>query len=104
MLITDEELKEVLDILDKTYPDARPELDHTSPFEMLIATILSAQCTDVRVNMVTKELFTKFNDSEIDKISLKESRLLCAVLLLYWACLDYKFKYYSIKPIVCNHR
>lgn len=57
MLLTKEETSKVLDILEETYPDARPELDHRNPFEMLIATILSAQCTDVRVNMITKELF-----------------------------------------------
>lgn len=57
MLLTKEETSKVLDILEETYPDARPELDHRNPFEMLIATILSAQCTDVRVNKVTKELF-----------------------------------------------
>lgn len=57
MLITDSQVKEVLEILNETYPDARPELDHTNAFEMLLATILSAQCTDVRVNMVTKDLF-----------------------------------------------
>ena len=49
---------DVLEILDRTYPDARPELNHSNPFEMLIATILSAQCTDVRVNMITEELFS----------------------------------------------
>jgi endonuclease-3 len=42
-----------------TYPDAHCELDYTSPLELLIATILSAQCTDVRVNIVTKELFRR---------------------------------------------
>lgn len=57
MLINNKDLALVLDILDKTYPDAKPELDHENPFEMLLATILSAQCTDVRVNMITKELF-----------------------------------------------
>ena len=45
------------DILARTYPDAHCELDFTSPLELLIATILSAQCTDKRVNIVTKELF-----------------------------------------------
>lgn len=57
MIMTKEETKEVIDILDKTYPDARPELNHTNAFEMLLATILSAQCTDVRVNMITEDLF-----------------------------------------------
>lgn len=57
MVMNKEETKVVLEILDKTYPDARPELNHTNAFEMLLATILSAQCTDVRVNMITEELF-----------------------------------------------
>jgi endonuclease-3 len=42
------------------YPDARCMLDHTSPFELLVATILAAQCTDERVNMVTPALFRRF--------------------------------------------
>jgi endonuclease-3 len=46
--------------LDKAYPDARVELDFTNPFELLIATILAAQSTDVRVNIVTKSLFRKY--------------------------------------------
>ncbi len=44
----------------KRYPDARCALDHRNPFELLVATILSAQCTDVRVNMVTPALFKRF--------------------------------------------
>lgn len=44
------------------YPDARCELDHRNPFELLAATILSAQCTDVRVNMVTPALFDAYPD------------------------------------------
>ncbi|MFL6247327.1 MAG: endonuclease III [Thermoanaerobaculia bacterium] len=46
--------------LAKLYPDARVELDFTNPFELLIATILAAQSTDVRVNIVTKSLFRKY--------------------------------------------
>ena len=46
--------------LKKLYPDARTELDYSDPLELLVATILSAQCTDVRVNIVTKELFKKY--------------------------------------------
>src|SRR5215204_6513240 len=42
------------------YPDAHCELDFTSPFELLIATVLSAQTTDIRVNMVTPTLFAKY--------------------------------------------
>ena len=45
------------EILARTYPQAHCELDYTTPLELLIATILSAQCTDKRVNIVTKELF-----------------------------------------------
>jgi len=44
------------------YPEARCELDHRNPYELLAATILSAQCTDVRVNMVTPALFERFPD------------------------------------------
>ena len=46
------------------YPDAKCELDHKNPFELLAATILSAQCTDKRVNMVTPKLFDEYPDAE----------------------------------------
>src|SRR5215475_9287527 len=46
--------------LNAAYPDAHCELDHSNPLELLIATILSAQCTDVRVNIVTPALFRKY--------------------------------------------
>lgn len=59
-----ENIKKILDILEQTYPDAECELNYTSAFELLIATILSAQCTDVRVNKVTAELFKKYNKPE----------------------------------------
>lgn len=52
--------KTVLTKLKATYPDARCALDHRTPFELLVATILSAQCTDVRVNLVTPALFAKY--------------------------------------------
>ena len=48
--------------LEETYPDAKCSLDFTNPYELLVATILSAQCTDVRVNMVTPDLFARFPD------------------------------------------
>lgn len=51
---------EVYRRLKKQHPDARIELDFSNPFELLVATILSAQCTDVRVNLITKELFQKY--------------------------------------------
>jgi endonuclease-3 len=53
----------ILKILRQTYPDAHCELNHDGPFQLLIATILSAQCTDVRVNLVTPALFQKYPDA-----------------------------------------
>ena len=50
----------ILKALDEAYPAAECALTHRSPWELLVATILSAQCTDVRVNMVTPELFRRF--------------------------------------------
>jgi endonuclease-3 len=50
----------VIRVLKKQFPDAQCSLDHKNPFHLLIATILSAQCTDVRVNIVTKDLFQNF--------------------------------------------
>ncbi|WP_026486931.1 endonuclease III [Caldanaerobius polysaccharolyticus] len=54
----------IIGILEKAYPDARPGLNFNSPFQLLIATILSAQCTDKRVNMVTSRLFKKYVSPE----------------------------------------
>ncbi len=51
---------EIIKRLLKEYPDAHCALNHTTPFELLIATILSAQCTDARVNIVTANLFRKY--------------------------------------------
>jgi endonuclease-3 len=53
----------VLELLDRAYPEARCELDFGTPLQLLIATILSAQCTDQRVNMVTPVLFARFPDA-----------------------------------------
>lgn len=58
-----ERLKEIIKKLRKTYPDAKCSLDYKSPFQLLVATILSAQCTDERVNMVTPALFARFPDA-----------------------------------------
>ena len=54
---------QVLEALRGLYPEAKPELNFANPFETLIATILSAQCTDRRVNMVTARLFPKYPDA-----------------------------------------
>jgi len=56
--------KVVRERLAEAYPDAQCELDHTSPFELLAATILSAQCTDARVNLVTPTLFARYPTPE----------------------------------------
>ncbi|MBM7855256.1 endonuclease-3 [Desulfohalotomaculum tongense] len=51
---------EIIERLKRAYPHARCGLNHRSPFELLIATILSAQCTDKRVNIITEKLFSKY--------------------------------------------
>ncbi len=56
--------RRVVRILSKLYPDARCALDYNDPLQLLVATILSAQCTDVRVNMVTPALFGRYPDAE----------------------------------------
>ncbi len=55
--------RRILDRLEEAHPDARCALDHRNPFELAVATILSAQCTDERVNMVTPHLFARFPDA-----------------------------------------
>jgi endonuclease-3 len=55
--------REELAILERTYPNAVTALEYTSPFELLIAVILSAQCTDARVNLTTPALFAKYPDA-----------------------------------------
>lgn len=52
--------KKILSILKKEYPAVKPALNYKTPFQLLIATILSAQCTDARVNIVTETLFEKY--------------------------------------------
>lgn len=54
----------IISALAAAYPDARPALEFSSPYELLVAVILSAQCTDKRVNIVTKELFKDYNTPE----------------------------------------
>ncbi len=57
-------VRKIFPILKKTYPKAKIALKHKNPLQLLIATILSAQCTDVRVNMVTKDLFKKYTSAK----------------------------------------
>lgn len=69
-----ERAPEIIKRLSKAYPDAHVALDFTNPLECLVATILSAQCTDERVNMVTKSLFRKYKTAE-DYLKVPESEL-----------------------------
>lgn len=68
------EIREVIDILMELYPDAKAELNYSNPFELLIATILSAQCTDVQVNKTTEKLFKELKVPE-DYLKLTEEEL-----------------------------
>ena len=63
----------IIRLLKRAYPDAECSLDHSNAFELLIATILSAQCTDARVNIVTQDLFRKYRKpQDYLKVSPKE--------------------------------
>lgn len=56
--------RSLIQILERAYPDAKIALDFTNPLELLVATILAAQCTDERVNQVTKSLFKKYRNAK----------------------------------------
>ena len=64
---------EIYDRLEREYPDAECALDHRNPYELLVATILSAQCTDKRVNMVTPALFEKYPDPQAMSVARQET-------------------------------
>ena len=72
--VAPERVSEILTRLDQRYPNVTCALHHHSAWELLVATILSAQCTDVRVNMVTPELFKKYPTPQ-DFASLKPEQL-----------------------------
>jgi len=57
-------VRQIIEILEKEYPHAKTALTYKSPLQLLVSTVLSAQCTDVRVNMVTKELFKKYRSAK----------------------------------------
>lgn len=69
-----ENIENILKILSETYPEAECALNFNTPYELLISTILSAQCTDVRVNQVTEELYKEYNTPE-KMINLTEEEL-----------------------------
>lgn len=56
--------RKIFSVLSKEYPNPKPALNYKTPFQLLIATILAAQCTDARVNIVTKDLFKKYKMPE----------------------------------------
>jgi endonuclease-3 len=58
------EILEIIELLEKEHPDSKIALNYSNPLELLVATILSAQCTDKRVNLVTKKLFKKYRKTE----------------------------------------
>jgi endonuclease-3 len=62
-LKTPHDTREILDTLESQHPDADTELDYKTPFQLLVATILSAQSTDARVNLVTPALFKRYKDA-----------------------------------------
>lgn len=66
--------RKIIKLLRRVYPDAHCTLDHSNPLELLIATILSAQCTDERVNVVTGSLFRKYRGPE-DYLRVPQSEL-----------------------------
>ena len=69
-----ENTQKILSELSALYPDAKPALEYRSPYELLVAVILSAQCTDERVNKVTKVLFENYDTPE-KMITLSQSEL-----------------------------
>lgn len=73
-ILSEKDIKIVIEKLLERFPDAKAELNHSNPFELLIATILSAQCTDVRVNKVTKVLFEELKTPE-DYLELTQEEL-----------------------------
>ncbi len=66
--------KKIFDQLRQEYPDAKIALNFSNPFQLLVATILSAQCTDNRVNIVTEKLFKKYKSPE-DFLSVDDEEL-----------------------------
>lgn len=67
-------VRKIIRLLKSAYPDAKCSLNHSNAFELLIATILSAQCTDARVNVVTQDLFRKYRKPE-DYLKVSPSEL-----------------------------
>ena len=86
-------IKEILNRLDIMIPNPKCELYYNKDYELLIATVLSAQCTDARVNKVTKVLFEKYTIFDLCNIDLKELEN------IIYSCGNYKKKSIYIKAI-----
>ena len=69
-----ERTEQIIKLLKRAHPDAHCALNHANPFELLIATILSAQCTDERVNIVTADLFRKYR-KPADYLKVRDTEL-----------------------------
>ncbi len=95
--------KKIIDILKKEYPKVKSALEYSNPFELLVSTILSAQCTDERVNLVTKELFKKYKKPQ-DFVNLSNAELEKEIFSTGF----YKQKAKSIKAccqeLISNHK
>jgi endonuclease III len=88
------DVKEIIKILKETYPEAECSLDFSNPFQMAVAVLLSAQCTDARVNIVTKELFKVAPTAkEMNTLTIKEIEKYIA------SCGLYKTKAKNIKGL-----
>ena len=74
MVMNTQEKKEALSLLGQLYYDAKPALEYSTAYELLVAVVLSAQCTDARVNIVTRELFKGYNTPE-KMIALSQAEL-----------------------------
>jgi endonuclease-3 len=72
--MVEEKVNEIIELLKKNYSDVKIALEYSNPLELLIATILSAQCTDVKVNEVTKKLFKKYR-ALLDYVKVPQEEL-----------------------------
>lgn len=70
--MNNQQIKNILNILKKTYPDAKIALNYNNNWELLVSVILSAQCTDVKVNQVTSKLFKKYKNLSLQTKPLKQ--------------------------------
>lgn len=78
--------RKCLDALEKEFPSARPALDFTTPLELLLATILSAQATDKSVNKVTPQLFARFKSvKDFAKAELKDIEFVVSTINFFMA-------------------